>query len=159
MEKERLQEYAAKVSQANRSELVVVIYEVTLESIDEAKKLLADGDVEAARKETARARGMITELMTSLDMQYGISHYLRQLYIFAYHELCHAVAERRPELYDNAAHIFRELLPSFQAVAQQDNSDPVMKNVQQIYAGLTYGKGSLNETLAVGASVKRGFEA
>ena len=32
MEKERLQEYAARVTQANRSELVVIIYEATLAS-------------------------------------------------------------------------------------------------------------------------------
>ena len=38
MEKERLQEFAARVSQANRSELVVVIYEATLASIEEGKK-------------------------------------------------------------------------------------------------------------------------
>ena len=34
MEKERLQEYAARVTQANRSELVVIIYEATLASIE-----------------------------------------------------------------------------------------------------------------------------
>ncbi len=37
MEKERLQEYAARVTQANRSELVVIIYEATLASIEEGK--------------------------------------------------------------------------------------------------------------------------
>ena len=159
MDKERLQEYATRVSQANRSELVVIIYELTLDSIAESKKLLEAGDVEAARSETGRARGLITELMASLDMQYGISHYLRQLYIFAYHELCHAVAERKPELYDHATDIFKALLPSFKEVAKQDTSEAVMQNTQQIFAGLTYGKGSLNETLGVGVNMNRGFEA
>lgn len=159
MDKERLQEYAARVSQANRSELVVVIYEVVLSSIAESRRFLEAGDTEAARVESRRARGMITELMASLDMQYEISHYLRQLYIYAYHEICHAVAERKPELYDHASDIFSGLLPSFQEVAKQDDSGVVMKNVQQIYAGLTYGKGSLNETIGVGVNVNRGFEA
>ena len=40
MEKERLQEYAARVTQANRSELVVIIYEATLASIEEGKNYL-----------------------------------------------------------------------------------------------------------------------
>jgi flagellar protein FliS len=159
MDKGHLQEYAARVSQANRSELVVVIYEVELESIAEAKKLLEAGEVEQCRTETERARGLITELMTSLDMQYGISHYLRQLYIYAYHELCHAVAERKPELFDHAANIFKELLPSFKEVAKQDDSAPLMQNTQQIFAGLTYGKDSLNETIGVGVNMNRGFEA
>lgn len=159
MDKEHLQEYAARVSQANRSELVVVIYEAVLESIDEGKKCLEAGETEACRVEIGRARGMITELMRSLDLQYSISHYLRQLYIYAYHELCHGIAERKPELFDHAANIFKELLPSFQEVAKQDHSQPVMENTQQIFAGLTYGKGTLNETIGVGVSVNRGFEA
>lgn len=159
MKKEHLQEYAARVSQANRSELVVIIYEIILESIEESKKLLEEGQIEAARTETTRTRSLVTELMSSLDMQYGISHYLRQLYIYAYHELCHAVAERKPELYDHAANIFKGLLPSFQEVAKQDTSEAVMQNTQHIYAGLTYGKDSLNETIGVGVSMNRGFEA
>ena len=87
MEKERLQEYAARVTQANRSELVVIIYEATLASIEEGKKYLKQGEIEAARHEIERARSMIAELMASLDLQYEISHYLRQLYVFAYREL------------------------------------------------------------------------
>lgn len=159
MEKEHLQEYAARVSQANRSELVVVIYEIALDSMRESKQLLESGEVEAARKETGRSRGLITELMSSLDMQYTISHYLRHLYVYAYHEICHAVAERKPELFDHAINIFEGLLPSFREVAKQDASEPVMQNTQKIFAGLTYGKGSLNETIGVGLSPNRGFEA
>ena len=63
MEKERLQEYAARVTQANRSELVVIIYEATLASIEEGKNYLKQGEIEAARHEIERARSMITELM------------------------------------------------------------------------------------------------
>lgn len=158
MKKERLHEFAARVTQANRSELVVIIYEAVLESIAEGKQYLADGKVEEARTETARARGLITELMRSLDLQYSISHYLRQLYIFAYHELCHGIALRKPELFDHASYIFEQLLPSFQEVAKQDDSEAVMQNAQAIYAGLTYGPGKLNETVAMGMDDNRGIQ-
>ena len=159
MDKEKLQEYATRVTQANRSELVVVIYEAVLASIKEGKSYLEKGEIPQARNEIERAKGMIEELMCSLDMQYGISHYLRQLYIFAYHELCHGIAERKPELFDHATDILNGLLPSFQEVAKQDTSEPVMKNTQQIYAGLTYGRESLHETIAVGVDMNRGYEA
>lgn len=159
MEKERLQEFAARVSQANRSELVVVIYEAALASIAEGKKLLEKDEVAGARKEIERAEGMLTELLRSLDMQYSVSHYLRQLYIYARQELCHGIALRQPELFDHASNILEQLLPSFQEVAKQDTSEAVMQNAQQIYAGLTYGKDSLNETVGVGFDTNRGFEA
>lgn len=159
MEKSKLQEFAARVTQANRSELVVVIYEAVLASIAEGKRCLTEEQIEEARLEISRARSLITELMGSLDMQYGISHYLRQLYIFAYHELCHGIAMRQPELFDHASDIFEKLLPSFQEVAKQDDSEAVMQNVQTIYAGLTYGRGTLNETIGVGVDTNRGFQA
>lgn len=159
MEKSKLQEFAARVTQANRSELVVVIYEAVLASIAEGKRCLAEEQIEEARLEISRARSLITELMGSLDMQYGISHYLRQLYIFAYHELCHGIAMRQPELFDHASDIFEKLLPSFQEVAKQDDSEAVMQNVQTIYAGLTYGRGTLNETVGVEVDTNRGFQA
>jgi len=159
MDKEILQGFATRVSQANRSQLVVVIYEATLASMAEGKSLLEAGQVEEARGELKRARGLIEELMRSLDMKYNISSYLRQLYIFAYRELCQSVALRQPERIDHASHIFEGLLPSFQKIAEGDDSGPVMKNVQQIYAGLTYGRGTLNESLGMGVDIHRGYEA
>ena len=113
MDKKVLQEFATRVTQANPSELVVVIYEAAIASMKEGKKALCDQKIEEARKELERARGMLDELMRSLDMQYSISHYLRQLYIFAYRELCQSVALRQPERVDHAMDILEQLLPSF----------------------------------------------
>lgn len=159
MEKERLQEYAARVTQANKSELVVIIYEAVIASMEEGKECLKKGQTEQARHEIGRARGMITELMSSLDLQYEISHYLRQLYVFAYQEICQAIANRDAERIDHALDIFNGLLPSFREVAKQDDSEAVMENVQTIYAGLTYGRGTLNETIGTKMDANRGFEA
>lgn len=159
MDKELLQGYATRVSQANRSELVIVVYEAALSSIEEGKKCLEQDDIAAARKEIERAKGLIEELMCSLDMKYTISHYLRQLYIFAYRELCQGIAKRDGSLFDHSTDVLQGLLPSFREVAKQDHSGPVMENSQQIYAGLTYGRGSLNETITLGGERSRGFEA
>ncbi len=159
MEKERLQEFAARVTQANRSELVVVIYEAALASIEEGKSCLEKNDIMAARKQIPRARGMVDELLHSLDLNYEISHYLRQLYIYVYRELCQGIALRDIARLDHASAVLKGLLPAFRGVAEQDDSGPVMENTQQIYAGLTYGRDSLNETVAVGVNYNRGFEA
>jgi flagellar protein FliS len=159
MDKDVLQGFATRVSQANRSELVVVIYEAAIASIQEGKSFLEKQEIENARHEIDRAKGMVEELMRSLDMQYSISHYLRQLYIYAYQELCQGIAQRDSSLFDHSLQVLQGLLPSFQELAKQDDSKPLMENTQQIYAGLTYGRGNLNETIAVGVSRNRGFEA
>lgn len=159
MDKEKLQEFATRVSQANRSELVVVIYEAALESITEGRAALEKNEITEARKDIDRAKGMVDELLHSLDLQYQIAHYLRQLYIYAYGELCQGIALRDVSRLDHASDVLKGLLPSFREVAKQDESKPVMENAQQIYAGLTYGRGQLNETIAVGVDMNRGFEA
>lgn len=159
MEKEKLQEFATRVTQANRSELVVVIFEAALASIAEGRTALEKNEIAEARHEIDRAKGMVDELLHSLDLNYAISHYLRQLYIYAYHELCHGVALRDTGRLDHAADVLERLLVSFREVAKQDDSDPVMENTQQIYAGLTYGRGQLNETVAASVEMNRGFEA
>lgn len=147
MEKNKLQEYATRVTQANRSELVVIIFEATLDSIEEGKKCLEKEDIGQARIEIERAKGFIEELMRSLDMKYEISFYLRQLYIYAYQEICQGLARRDADLFKHSTDILEALLESFKKVANQDDSQPLMGNSQQIYAGLTYGRNSLNETV------------
>ena len=69
------------------------------------------------------------------------------------------MALRDSERFAHATHVMERLLPSFREVAKQDTSEAVMKNVQQIYAGLTYGRGSLNETIGDDIGKNRGFEA
>ena len=160
MDKETLQAFATRVTQANRSELVVVIHEAALASIKEGKEALEAGAIPEARREIDRAKGMIQELLYALDMHYNISTYLRQLYIFGYRELCQGIAHRDPERFDHTTHILEGLLPSFKEVAKQDTSAPLMENTQTIVAGLTYGPGSdLRETIGVGVNPNRGFKA
>ncbi len=159
MEKEKLNAYAARVSQANRSELVVIIYEAFLDSVRDGREFLREGDLAACRREIDRARGFLNELMGSLDFSYEIAHYLRRLYVFAGQELCQGVAERDEERLSHASDIVEKLLPAFREVASQDQSEAVMVNAETIYAGLTYGRGSLNENVDVNADLNRGFQA
>lgn len=159
MEKEQLQAYAARVSQANRSELVVIIMEAFLDSVADGKKYLQADQISEARREIQRGKDFLTELMGSLDLQYEISYYLRRLYIYSYRELCQGVALRDVERFDNATKVIGDLLPSFREVAKQDDSEPVMENAEPIYAGLTYGRTSLNESLGVNVNSNRGFQA
>ncbi|MFR1028556.1 MAG: hypothetical protein ACLSD6_04705 [Clostridium sp.] len=87
MEKERLQEYAARVTQANRSELVVIIYEATLASIEEGLKT---GELKrCAMNERAHDYGV-----DEVDLQYEFQS--SQLYVFAYGTLS-GHRKQRPE--------------------------------------------------------------
>ena len=51
-----------------------------------------------------------------------------------------------------------ELGDAFEQLAEQDKSKPLMGNTQKVIAGITYGKGTLNESL-MGNQASRGFWA
>ncbi|MCR5796363.1 flagellar export chaperone FliS [Eubacterium xylanophilum] len=159
MEKDKLQEYATRVSQANKSELVVIMMEAILDSLEDGKKCLQEENMEKCRSELNRARGLITELMGSLDFSIEISHYLRQLYIFSYREICQGIATRDSSRFDNAAKVISGLLVGFREVAHEDNTGPVMGNTEAIYAGMTYGRSSLNEMVDIDVNKTRGYKA
>ena len=48
---------------------------------------------------------------------------------------------------------------AFAQISNKDNDGAVMRNTQQVYAGLTYGKGVLNEAAIDPDSARRGFLA
>ena len=62
----------------------------------------------------------------------------------------------KQELISPVMHMLRELKESYEQIASQDTSAPVMENAQTIYAGLTYGKDSLNVSLS-DQGTNRGF--
>ena len=57
---------------------------------------------------------------------------------------------------ESVVNMLKELKQSYEQVASQDTSAPLVENAQVVYAGLTYGKGSLNVDLA-DQSTNRGF--
>ena len=57
-------------------------------------------------------------------------------------QLAKTLYENRLDRFEEAESIMRKLYSSFVKVAELDTSEPIMSNTQQVYAGMTYGKGS-----------------
>lgn len=157
MDNEKRKIYTARISQANRSELVVIIYELMLDSIQIAREGFQSGDLELAEKELKRAQGLLQEMRGSLDLQYEISAKLASLYRYIHEQLVQSIVRRKDVNLDSCQRVLKGLMDSFEKVAQQDDSGPVMENTQQVYAGLTYGRGSLNEVALDAHTEKRGY--
>lgn len=157
MEKEQKREYTARIAQANRSELVVIIYELFLLAIEDAEKSFEKGELSQGVKYIKRAQGFLQELMGSLDHRYAIAEELKRLYRYVYEQLIFSAIRRQMVNGETVKEVMGKLRDAFIQVAKEDTSGPVMKNTQQVYAGLTYGKGSLNEVLMTGNESTRGF--
>lgn len=157
MNQEQKREYTARVAQANRSELVVIIYELFLIAIDEAKKSFKEGKSEEGCRCIKRAQGFLQELMGSLDKRYEIAEDLMRLYRYVYEQLIFSNIRKKLVHGDTVVEVMTKLKEAFVQVAREDHSSSVMENSQQVYAGLTYGKSSLNEVLLTGNESNRGF--
>lgn len=157
MTKEALQGYTARITQASRSELIVIIYEIIISSTKEAIEAYGKGNMISFDKELKRAQTLLRELMVALDYSYQLSFDLLSLYIFVNKQFISALIKKKPDTLDSAISILDKLLIGFQAVSREDSSGPMMYNTQQLYAGLTYGKQTLNETYIDPDERNRGF--
>ncbi len=159
MNNELIKAFTARVTQASKSELTVILYEMILTEIKEAREAFEKGDMTAFDKELKLAQKYITELQATLNYSYAISYDLLSLYLYVNKRIIQAILRRIPDTLDSAESVLNKLLVGFQGVCQIDNSGPVMRNTQQLYAGLTYGKGYLNETFIDPNDKSRGFIA
>ena len=157
MTKEAIQSFTARITQASRSELVVILYEMTISKIEEAEKRYAENNLSDFDKELKGAQRYVNELMAALDYRYAISYDLLSLYLYTNRHIITAILKRNPDALQNAKQILNKLLTGFEEISKKDTSGPVMKNTQQLYAGLTYGKGTLNETYIDSSNKNRGF--
>ena len=156
MQKEKLQDFTLRVTQSNRSELVVVIYEIIQTYLAEGKEAFAAGDIPEYKKCLKKAQQFVCELMEALDFQYEISYQLASLYIYANKMLIRADMKKDPSLLEGVEIVINGLHKSFAEVAKQDKSAPVMGNTQQVYEGFTYGRDSMNAVFQDGSG-NRGF--
>jgi len=148
MTSEKKQEYTLKITQANKTQLIVILYEMALTYLKDAKKAHAIGDKTAFRIAAGRAQACLNELMVSLHFEYALAIRLLELYIFINKELARACARTNVGHLDNAIKIITELLAAYRKLSPSDNSAPVMENAQIVYSGLTYDRGSTLECLS-----------
>lgn len=160
MKAESVKIFTRRITSANKSEIIVIIYDIIEENLALAKKALAEGDRETYRNEIKQAISFVKELLVSLDMNYEVSKYLASLYIYVSRCLNFALVSGKKEEIEAAEKVLRKLGESFREVAKTDESKPVMENTQRVYAGITYGRGlDLDETMVAPAMESRGFRA
>ena len=147
MTKEKKQAFTLRITSANSTELVEIIYEMTLEYINDADEALKANDTSALHSSIRKARGCLRELMESIDFTNEISGNLMSLYAFANKELILAEIRRNPEMFENVRKIFIPLRDTYIELAKQDDSEPIMSNAQTVVAGMTYSKNDINESM------------
>ena len=159
MTQEQIQAYTYRVSQASPCELIVIIYDIILDDVKNARSAKTAGDDKQYQADLSHAVKFVNELMDALDFSQPVSFRLMSLYIYVNKMLAKARVSGNCDSLSDVEMIIEKLRAGFDGIKNQDTSGPVMQNVQQVYAGLTYGKGTLNETYLNAQDYNRGFQA
>lgn len=156
MTSETKQQFTFRISQANSTEMIVILYEMTLQYLADAEESAGKDDYAGYQGAVRRARGCVSELLQSLHLEYEPAAALRQLYLFCLRRLAQAEVRIHPELLREVAGVVTPLCDAYRQIAAQNTAGPVMQNAQVVYAGLTYGKNTLTENMA-DQSMNRGM--
>ena len=156
MTKEQINEYTLRISQANRSQIVVILYDMAIQYIDDAKEAIKNGDHECLKICCGNAGRVVSDLIGALDDSYELAVALRQCYIYIQSQISMAVIKNSQEMLMIAEKMLKKLKESFEKVAQEDNTKPLMSNTESVYAGFTYGKRAVYDSLTT--EVSRGYK-
>ncbi|MGL6173794.1 MAG: flagellar protein FliS [Cellulosilyticaceae bacterium] len=137
---------------ASQGELLCTTYEIFLEQISGAQKL------EGRQKQKCVEVGIeiIKQLVEGLDFKIKISRELFRIYVYIQGLL---INHKYNETNLKEAYQLMEMIyiAYKQIVETGAIKTPAMSNVETIYAGVTYGRGTLNEMVM--PNTNRGFRA
>lgn len=147
MTKEVKQEFTLRITQANSTEMIVILYDMTLVFVEEAKEAFVIGDIVAYKEGIRKIRGCVNELIQSLHMEYEIATNLYKLYLFCIRRLAYAEVRKEVQVLDEVQTVISQLRDAYAQIAPQNTAAPVMSNTQTVYTGFTYGKGALTKDM------------
>ena len=158
MTTEKKQTFTRRITQANKTQLVVIVYEMLLVYLEDAMNEYKENKKEEFKENLRMARECIGQMRTSLNFDYALSKNLFAIYCFADREIAKDIYAYKTENLDVIQTIFTKLHDAYYVVSQKDDSAPLMDNIQSVYAGLTYTKSDLNED-CLNYDTKRGYLA
>lgn len=147
MTREQKQEFTLKVSNANPTEMVVILYEMLLCYLQDGRSALEGKDEREFREAIRKARRCLGELMNSLNLEYEPAPALLSLCGFCVRRLVVAELRKSAEPLCEIESIVKKLRDAYRQIAGQNSAGPVMNNSQTVYAGLTYGRNTLTENM------------
>lgn len=157
MTKEAKQQFTLRISRANSTELVVILYEMALQFLEEAEDAYDTGDITQYKEAIRKVRGCINELIQSLHMEYEPAPKLLRLYLYCIRRLAYAEVRKEPGVLEEIRKILTKLGEAYATISPANTSAPVMSNTQSVISGLTYGRGAALTEDMTGQDSNRGM--
>lgn len=158
MNKDKISAFTLKIASSNGCGLISILYDIYEEYEKDAIGSFEAGQVDEAITALKKCAEVVSHLQKDLNFEYKVSGNLYALYDYVQRNVSKSIYKANTEGLLEAKRVMDELGDAFDQIAKEDNSAPIMHNTQQVMAGITYGRGSLNENI-MGNQVSRGFWA
>lgn len=155
MTKEQIQEFTRRATQENHSGLILVLCDMDRVYISDA---LDAGDADTYMRNVELAKRTHNELMSCFNPMDAQGRKVLAVLRYIYGRLVASGVKREPQELDVCLGMLDTLESGFVHLHEIDTEGPVMQNAHQVYAGLTYGKGVLNESTMGADYSSRGFK-
>lgn len=147
MTRERIQDFTVRISKANKTEMITILYDIAIEYCNSAADALKNDDKMLYRMELGRVRSTLRELMNSVNTSTELGMTLMRLYIFLKQQITKAYIDFDEIALAHVLGIFEKLERAYADLSKQDTSDPVMDNVENVYSGFVYNKSRMVENV------------
>jgi len=158
MNKDKISAFTLKIASSNGCGLISILYDIYKEYEADALDNFEAGKVDEALTALRKCSEVVCHLQRDLNFEYKVSSNLYALYDYVKRNIAKSMYKATPEGLLEGKKVMDELGLAFRQLALSDESKPIMRNTQQVMAGITYSKGSLNESI-MGNQTSRGFWA
>jgi len=149
IEKEYL---ANRIANANDAQLVALVYEGLIDTLKSGIEYLECGNKERLNSSVNKVREILAELLATLQGDSEIASNLRSIYIYVNKIVTEAELKEDKGKLEEAIKVINPLYEAWQELGQKEEvkvgisqSAATSTNRPAIVAGMTYGKGQLND--------------
>ena len=147
MTQEQKQEFTRRISQENHSGLILVLCDIFHTYGMDAMAAYEAENMTTYLQSIGQARRTMQELIDCFSREDALGKDVITIFRFIYGKLVRSEIRRQPDELERCIHVVDHRRVVFVHLHEIDTEGAVMRNVHQVYAGLTYGKGTLNESI------------
>lgn len=112
---------STQVETASQEKILLMLYDGCIKYIRQAQNALEEGDNKASHEKLIQAQDIVTELMSTLDMEVGgeVAEELFQLYDFCLHNLIQANIDNDPSRLEDVLPVLVDLKEAWDEVINE----------------------------------------
>ena len=122
MRDELKQDYTRRITSANKSQLVVIMYDMFDQYLADAKESINISKFADMHTEIRRARNVLSELIISLDMKYEVAKDFERIYVYLAQRLVEANIKKDKEKLEEALVHLRTMRDTWKEIMQKDGT-------------------------------------